>query len=480
LESILDAEEGVIRRYKEYKADFDKLNTKEIKELFKDIDSVKAKIVVLQKLKDNTEEWLGSLEDINKTDILEGIDDIVSNYSEVIKTWWEEGKPKYEERKSAVIQDIGKGINKLSKIKEELDSEITKLKEEQGEKERKLREEVGEEATTQVAAELRRRAAERLEKVQTLRRDYMEKWQEFSGLLKEWKKNTKGISEVQDQISEKRATRKEEIEADLNKFSSPEMKISLRFAKGSDRQRFVAYLYDCGILNKAAHGNWRQNIWPQRISLACTPVQLAASILGNDPQKVTKSYIVKGQECGVDQSMAETLVYSLYPFSDDKDAELPIVDSSRLKNIMKIAEVEWEDLEGILLNDKPVEKCSPGQRSSAMLPLIALVEDMPLIIDQPEDNLDNRLIGRMLVDILTGLKEHRQIIVATHNPNIVVSGDAEQVIVLDAISDTKGKLTCSGSIDKEEIVKSVIELMEGGKEAFITRYKRYGIDQTVT
>ncbi len=84
-----------------------------------------------------------------------------------------------------------------------------------------------------------------------------------------------------------------------------------------------------------------------------------------------------------------------------------------------------------LLNKPDTPALWKGQRSSAMLPLIALVEDAPLIVDQPEDNLDNRLVGRMLVDILANLKEKRQIIVATHNPNIVVSGDAEQVIVLD-------------------------------------------------
>jgi ABC-type lipoprotein export system ATPase subunit len=108
------------------------------------------------------------------------------------------------------------------------------------------------------------------------------------------------------------------------------------------------------------------------------------------------------------------------------------------------------------------------------LPLVALVEDAPLIVDQPEDNLDNRLVGKMLVDILTSLKEKRQIIVATHNPNIVVSGDAEQVIVLDAISVHEGKCVESGSVDNQEIVKSIIDLMEGGREAFLVRSKRYG------
>ena len=127
-----------------------------------------------------------------------------------------------------------------------------------------------------------------------------------------------------------------------------------------------------------------------------------------------------------------------------------------------------------LLNKPDTPALWKGQRSSAMLPLIALVEDSPLIVDQPEDNLDNRLVGRMLVDILANLKEKRQIIVATHNPNIVVSGDAEQVIVLDAISISEGECKDSGSIDNDVIVKSIIELLEGGKEAFLIRSRRYG------
>jgi hypothetical protein len=68
------------------------------------------------------------------------------------------------------------------------------------------------------------------------------------------------------------------------------------------------------------------------------------------------------------------------------------------------------------------------------------------------------------------LKETRQIIVATHNPNILVSGDAEQVLVLSPT----GSLEEAGSIDKTEVVKHVISLMEGGAEAFRKRRTRYG------
>ena len=73
------------------------------------------------------------------------------------------------------------------------------------------------------------------------------------------------------------------------------------------------------------------------------------------------------------------------------------------------------------------------------------------------------------------IKQKRQIIVATHNPNIVVSGDAEQVIVMKALTADKGECEHSGSIDKDYIVKSVVDIMEGGKEAFEAREKRYGL-----
>jgi hypothetical protein len=82
-----------------------------------------------------------------------------------------------------------------------------------------------------------------------------------------------------------------------------------------------------------------------------------------------------------------------------------------------------------------------------MLPLIAFAEKAPLVIDQPEDDLDNRLVGGVLTRILAELKEQRQIIVCTHNPNILVGGDAEQVIVLEAESDKKATVAGQGSID---------------------------------
>jgi len=139
--------------------------------------------------------------------------------------------------------------------------------------------------------------------------------------------------------------------------------------------------------------------------------------------------------------------------------------------IFQIEQIPFDDSFYIVLNDRPIQKCSPGQRCSAMLPIVTLTSDAPIIIDQPEDNLDNRLVSRAVFKILAKLKETRQIILATHNPNILVSGDAEQVVVLKS----EGSIDEFGSIDEPVIVANVIELMEGGREAFERRQNKYGI-----
>ncbi len=140
-----------------------------------------------------------------------------------------------------------------------------------------------------------------------------------------------------------------------------------------------------------------------------------------------------------------------------------------MKATFLIQNIPFDDEFYVELNGKPIKNCSPGQRCSAMLPIVTLTSNAPIIIDQPEDNLDNRLVSKAIFRILSKLKETRQIIVATHNPNILVSGDTEQAIVL---RDT-GEIEKYGSIDEPSIIKNVVELMEGGKEAFERRKNKY-------
>jgi cell division septum initiation protein DivIVA len=118
-----------------------------------------------------------------------------------------------------------------------------------------------------------------------------------------------------------------------------------------------------------------------------------------------------------------------------------------------------------------ISKLSLGQRASALLILLLSFENIPVIIDQPEDDLDSQTIYRGLIKELLKLKRKRQIIFATHNPNIPVLGDCEQVAVF-RFGDNQIEID-EGSIDHKAIQQSIVEIMEGGREAFSKRKEIY-------
>lgn len=122
---------------------------------------------------------------------------------------------------------------------------------------------------------------------------------------------------------------------------------------------------------------------------------------------------------------------------------------------------------------KPLDKLSAGQKATALLLLLFAQENRILIIDQPEEDLDNRFIYEDVVKLLREMKEKRQIILATHNANIPVLGDSEQIIVLEANND-KCQILETGSIDKFTIREQIKNILEGGEEAFRLRAKKYG------
>ncbi|MFG0903917.1 TrlF family AAA-like ATPase [Photobacterium damselae] len=119
---------------------------------------------------------------------------------------------------------------------------------------------------------------------------------------------------------------------------------------------------------------------------------------------------------------------------------------------------------------KPLSQGSAGQKAAAVLSFLLSYGDEPLIVDQPEDDLDNALISKLVITKLHDIKPKRQFLIITHNPNIVVNGDSELVIVLE----DKGNITLSatGGLQELSVRQEVCEIMEGGKEALEKRYKR--------
>ena len=122
---------------------------------------------------------------------------------------------------------------------------------------------------------------------------------------------------------------------------------------------------------------------------------------------------------------------------------------------------------------KDIEKLSDGQKATALLLLLFAQEDRILILDQPEEDLDNRFIYEDVVKILRDYKSKRQFIIATHNANIPVIGDSELIVVLES-AEGVCNIVDLGSIDKASIREHVKNIMEGGEEAFRLRFEKYG------
>ena len=155
---------------------------------------------------------------------------------------------------------------------------------------------------------------------------------------------------------------------------------------------------------------------------------------------------------------------------------------------MRIEELELPSTTAIRLNTAPssdqpswqaLEELSTGQKATAVLLLLLLESDAPLIVDQPEDDLDNRFITESVVPKMREEKRRRQFVFSTHNANIPVLGDAEMILGLTATgeaNDGNARIAPEhiGSIDASPVRELVEEILEGGKDAFERRRRKYG------
>jgi DNA repair ATPase RecN len=143
--------------------------------------------------------------------------------------------------------------------------------------------------------------------------------------------------------------------------------------------------------------------------------------------------------------------------------------------IGKLETVDLDDEPLIALKDgtdfKNSADLSTGQRCTVVLPILLLESERPLLIDQPEDNLDNAFVYDTIVKSLRNAKGGRQLIFVTHNPNIPVLGEADRVFVF-ASDGRQGTITHRGTV--EDVKEQIEHLLEGGKEAFVLRMQKYG------
>lgn len=278
------------------------------------------------------------------------------------------------------------------------------------------------------------------------------------------------VTTAREAVSRKRAAKVEEINGIL-KGIGDRVTVTVELKEAADRQAFVGRLRNPSqqgdALFKNLSPNWSHRMFPEQIATAMLPDAFVRAVLRNDVAALT---LPQSQEfVGITDEQAGKIIEHLSPKSEDG-----WYDADRLQKLLSVLQVPVDDLPVISLSGRPIEQLSPGQRCTALLPIILMEGSSPLVIDQPEDNLDNSLVFDVVVEVIRSLKERRQLVVATHNPNIPVSGDAEQIVVLQALSDTQGSPREQGSIDCPEIVREVTEIMEGGRQAFELRARKYG------
>jgi ABC-type phosphate transport system ATPase subunit len=206
------------------------------------------------------------------------------------------------------------------------------------------------------------------------------------------------------------------------------------------------------------HGTYFQEDVAEQFCSRLTPADLGRLVLNKDVDGIIKAG-------GVDKAWAEKICGSLRYFT-----------------ILHALEVMWKSpcpiisvkTRGAKPKDIPVNQLSDGQKHTIMLTIAMLAEsNIPLVIDQPEDDLDNAFIFSAVVKALRSIKERRQVILVTHNANIAVLGDAELLLPMRRNGDG-GNTFDRGSIDKTETKKAALNILEGGDVAFRRRREIYG------
>ena len=166
--------------------------------------------------------------------------------------------------------------------------------------------------------------------------------------------------------------------------------------------------------------------------------------------------------------MSETVATSFKEaMSEDRRDQLAAIADEDVYRIELRVDADGQDF-------RPLDELSGGQRVNVLLTLLfESAEHGPLIIDQPEDELDNRFLFDSVLPALRRLKGRRQVIVATHNANIVVNGDADYVIQLEADA-RHGRVACAGAIEDSNVKTAIVETVDGGRQAFDLRKAKYG------
>jgi ABC-type lipoprotein export system ATPase subunit len=246
-------------------------------------------------------------------------------------------------------------------------------------------------------------------------------------------------------LRDERYNVRSEVAESINKRLSPMIKVRIEQFGGFDKYRDV-------LIENMKGAGFKYTAVVDKIVETISPEELKTAV-----QKENQQLLI--ERLGIDAERAHRLILQL------KDT----------KEIYDIEVIELLDKPIIELKDgahyKDSLSLSTGQKCTTILPILLLESENPLLIDQPEDNLDNAFVYETVVKSILEIKEKRQLIFITHNPNIPVLGEAEKVFVLES-TGKEGRIKNTGTVDDTR--DDIETIMEGGREAFELRRKRYG------
>jgi DNA repair ATPase RecN len=258
------------------------------------------------------------------------------------------------------------------------------------------------------------------------------------------------LREVREKMTARRKVQLKGINANLG-WTIKDYTIFVKYDNAGITGEFETFIQD------KMHGTYLQDNLIENVCSRITPSELADLILERNHQKIatTAKVSIEWAEKIVDKLCYWPILFELQALAKQPK---PII-TVRTKSTPP--------------KEIPVLQLSDGQRHTILLTIAMLAEsNVPLLIDQPEDDLDNAFIFSSIVTTLRAIKERRQVILVTHNANIAVLGDSELILPMCRENDC-GKTKDRGSIDTDATKRCVLDILEGGPDAFLRRKEMY-------
>jgi len=258
------------------------------------------------------------------------------------------------------------------------------------------------------------------------------------------------LQEVRENMTQRRKDQLKAINTNLKTIIKDYI-IFVKYDDAGITAEFEAFMQD------KMQGTYLQDNMIENVCNRITPSELADLVLERNHQKIAETVSVSTEWA---KRIVDKLCYWNILFELQALAKQP-------KPIITVRTRSTPPKE------IPVLQLSDGQRHTILLIIAMLAEsNVPLVIDQPEDDLDNAFIFSSIVNTLREIKERRQVIIVTHNANIAVLGDSELILPMYRENDC-GKAKNCGSIDTAETKRCVLDILEGGPAAFSRRKEIY-------